>query len=565
MAEGFQSIHFSAAAADEQGMERAGARPLTRRAGPTLSQQPKSFESAEAAARFYLSNVLAGDTRPGMRGLTAPHSPQVVPDLRLRDSKPSPLTRTSIVRFEQTKESVPVFGANAVVELDQSNDLLSIDAQLAQVDEVSPIAAIAPKQAIASIAKLVQADSATLTGHAAPELNFFRDDEKGRWHLVWYVRNVPAAPPDFVSGLKSHGHGSSLAFRAPQLDYLVDAHDGAVVRYWSSNPTLVRCTGRDESGVVRTFYGSARQGKVALSDPLRRIVTIDLGFKSIEASPLPTDPFSLPSSDFSDCTAVVSAHFNASRVADFLRSVLMRDGVDDKGMEIVSYVNCASPGKLPSPDWPNAVWWQQRMWYGQKRQPSGQFRSFAEHLDIIAHELAHGVTEFTSNLVYMNQSGALNESFSDIFGIIIRNWDASEPETGGDTAGWNWEIGSNLGHGNRPLRDMRDPGRTGEPAHMDQYSTHPADNGGVHTNSNIHNKAAYVLLTARHADGSAVIPPREVAVLYYLTLQRLDRLASFRHVRATLLNVASTYFLGDARKAEKLNTIRSAYDGVGIR
>jgi Zn-dependent metalloprotease len=204
------------------------------------------------------------------------------------------------------------------------------------------------------------------------------------------------------------------------------------------------------------------------------------------------------------------------------------------------------------------------MWYGQSRDGNGQMRSFARHLDIIAHELAHGVTEFTANLVYLRQSGALNESFSDIFGVIIKNWDWGQPDTGGDAMRWDWEIGRGLGKGGLPLRDMSDPSRTDDPDHMNKYFNTAEDNGGVHTNSNIHNKAAYNVFTAINQAGSPVFTPRDVAVLYYLALTRLDKLATFAQTKATLLNVAGTYFAGDPSRQEKLDAISSAYAQVGI-
>lgn len=246
-----------------------------------------------------------------------------------------------------------------------------------------------------------------------------------------------------------------------------------------------------------------------------------------------------------------------------MRTVLMRDGVDDKGMEIISYINCTSPSDQAPPEWDNAMWWNNRMWYGQTRDGNGALRSFARHLDIIAHELAHGITEFTADLAYMKQSGALNESFSDIFGVMIKNWDWTHHD-GGNTAGWNWEIGAGMGGHGLPLRDMSDPSRTGDPAHMRAYSNQRSDNFGVHTNSNIHNKAAYNVMTATRADGTPMFTPRQSAVIYYLTLSRLDKLASFSQTLATLLNVSGVYFLASPDRQQKLDAIRKAYHDVGI-
>jgi bacillolysin len=562
MAETFQSIHFNVASGSDDSIKAAGTRSLVTRAGASRAPESTSFNSDEAAARFYLGNILAGDARPGMRGLTAPQDPQVVPDLQLRDSQPSPLTKTSIVRFVQTKASIPVFGSRAIVELDKDRELLAVDAELAHVEGVAAIANIAPQQALQKIATASNVAVESLSGVKAPNLTFYRDEDRNLWHLAYYFQSVPAAPSEFFTGMKSHGGQKSLAESRPELEYLVDAHDGAILLYWSSSPTLVQCTGMDEEGLVRTFYGDkTTQGVYALIDSLQRIRTIDLGGLSIDTDPLPTDPVTKDQRNFVDCEAAVSAHFNASRVCDFLRSVLKRDGVDGKGMELISYINCTYPTDEAPPEWHNATWYKQRMWYGQTRGENGKMKSYSRFLDIIAHELAHGLTQFTADLQYLRQSGALNESFSDIFGVIIRNWDRSQPDTGGDTAKWTWEIGAGLGSGGLPLRDMKDPTRTGDPAHMDAYVSTSADNGGVHTNSNIHNKAAFNFLTAKdHADAS-MFTPQEVAVLYYLTLGRLDKLATFKQTLNTLLNVAGTYFAGDR---EKLDAITAAYAGAGI-
>jgi bacillolysin len=569
MAHEFYSIHFNVASGSDTDVEAVGARPLAVRSSrPTRTTASRTFANEEAAARFYLGNILRRDARPSVRGITAPNRPEVVPDLKLRDSQLSPLTRTSIVRFVQTKASIPIFGSRAIVEMDKKRELLGIDAVLAEVDDINPQPTLSEADAMDKIiaeAKLVDRDK--LKQVEGAQKTFFHDEDEKRWHLAYHFRNVPAAPAGFFEGLKSHGGRRSLAERKPELDYLVDAHDGTVLLYWSSSPTSVpvACRGRDEEGQPRKFYGQmAPGGRFELSDPLRRIRTFDFSGGDIDSAAEPTEVISNEKAEFSGLEGAVSAHFNAARVHDFLKSVLMRDGVDDKGMELISYINCTSPADEPPPEWNNAAWWKRRMWYGQSRDGNGRLRSFARHLDIIAHELAHGVTEFTADLAYVRQSGALNESFSDILGVIINNWDWSQPETGGDVTGWKWEIGAGLGNGGLPLRDISDPTRTGDPDHMNNYVKTPADNGGVHTNSNIHNKAAYNVLTARDAGGSAVFTPRDVAILYYLTLGRLDKIATFAQTRSTLLNVTGTYYAGDPDRQRKLDAIAAAYNSVGI-
>lgn len=184
MTDRFASIHFNAADADDMALERLGTLPMARRTGRVLTESKTSFETDEAAARYFLSNVFADDGRPAVRSLTAPDRPEVVPDLKLCDSKQSRLTDSSTVRFVQTKSAVPIFGSCAVVELDGRRELLSIDAKLVDVKGVSPIASISEEQALAAIAEMTGTTDSLANATATPEKMFYLDEETDRWHLV---------------------------------------------------------------------------------------------------------------------------------------------------------------------------------------------------------------------------------------------------------------------------------------------------------------------------------------------------------------------------------------------
>ena len=153
---------------------------------------------------------------------------------------------------------------------------------------------------------------------------------------------------------------------------------------------------------------------------------------------------------------------------EFYQSVLQRDSIDDKGMALISRVNVTWARQEPPPALLNAFWWNGNMWYGQIRR-NGRLVSLSRYLDVIGHELTHGVIETTSNLVYATQSGALNESFADCAGVIINNWFTASDRHDVDT--WDWEIGRDLRGAGRPLRDFADPTRVGLPAHMNQFAS----------------------------------------------------------------------------------------------
>lgn len=202
------------------------------------------------------------------------------------------------------------------------------------------------------------------------------------------------------------------------------------------------------------------------------------------------------------------------------------------------------------------------MVYGQ-RSVGGVLRSYAVGLDIVAHEIFHGVTNFSARLEYAGETGALNESYSDIFGVIISNFD--QP----DIAQWNWELGEELDGTGIPIRDLSNPRRRNQPDHMRDFqflpNTSAGDYGGVHINSGIHNKAAFNLITARDIQDAFLFDAASVSVLFYQALtQYLSRRSGFSDSRTAVELVARTLFRTDPRRDAKLRAIAAAFEDVGI-
>ncbi|MCA9695230.1 MAG: M4 family metallopeptidase, partial [Myxococcales bacterium] len=483
----------------------------------------------------------------------------------------SALTDSSVVRFAQTVASIPVFGSHIVVEVGANDELIGVDAEVASVRGTPTEPSLDAAAAAAKVAELVGVEASEIVAADEPWLVFY-SDESERWHLAWLLPEVAHAPPDFRDAKPHKGHRSSPRRRNARLDYLVDAHDGEVLFYYSLTPGArrggppqvpVKCRGRDASAIDQEFYGLAVHGGFELYDPLQRTRTYDFrGGDTALDTELPELAVRSESADFGpENAAAVSAHVNVARVLDFLRAVLKRNGVDDEGMEVVSIVNCVDSESEDPPEWGNAIWWQNKMWYGQQRVGDALL-SYSTRLDVIGHELTHGVIEHTSGLIYKNQSGALNESFADIFGIIIANWYEVGPDS--DVGDWSWEFLAGLGEDGGPVRDLSNPKRTGDPDHMDDLYRGRDDEGGVHVNSNIHNKAAYNVLTARRGS-KRVFTPRDVAVLYYLCLMRLPQAATFKKALRVLLDVTAMIYSGDAEDAERrVEVVRAAYEKVGI-
>ena len=189
-----------------------------------------------------------------------------------------------------------------------------------------------------------------------------------------------------------------------------------------------------------------------------------------------------------------TVHDTTSQVAAFYSSVLGRNSVDNRGMNLLSSLNYGR-------NYQNAFWNGQQMVYGNGDQKV--FIDFWRSPDVIGHELTHGVTQYESGLQYQGESGALNESLSDCFGVTFNQWLNKWPTH--NSAGWLVGAGI-MGpqakyKGYTCLRDMVDPGAqhclSPQPSSYDQYD--PA--GDVHDNSGIPNKA-YALF-ARELGGNS--------------------------------------------------------------
>ena len=177
--------------------------------------------------------------------------------------------------------------------------------------------------------------------------------------------------------------------------------------------------------------------------------------------------------------AARDAHWGAEGTYDYYMNVWGRDGLDNNGMLMLSYVHYDS-------GLDNAYWDGSSMSYGDGSQQPGGFNPLVA-LDVCGHEFTHGVTENSSNLDYSYESGALNESFSDIFGTVLE-WNLT-PANGDFLIGEDVTVNANSA-----LRSMSNPNQYGDP---DCYTgtnwyTGSGDNGGVHTNSGVQNYWYYL-------------------------------------------------------------------------
>lgn len=243
---------------------------------------------------------------------------------------------------------------------------------------------------------------------------------------------------------------------------------------------------------------------------------------------------------------------------DFYYAAYQRNSIDNAGLALKATVHY-------SKKYDNAFWNGQEMIFGDG--DGVIFNGFTSSVDVIGHELTHGVTGSEANLNYQGQSGALNESISDVFGSMVKQFSANPKQTA-DKA--DWLIGDHLlakGVNGIALRSMKAPGtayddkvlgKDDQPADMKHYVHTAEDNGGVHTNSGIPNRAFYLV-----ASSIGGFSWEKAGQIWYDTLTdpRLKRTADFSaFANLTVLNASHRYGAGNEAKA-----VADAWNQVGVK
>ena len=314
--------------------------------------------------------------------------------------------------------------------------------------------------------------------------------------------------------------------------------------YETSTPS----TGTDLQGITRSFNSYFQNNEYILYDqsfPAGQSSAVGEGNAVDGAYPW----ISSSNADSGWDAAGVSAIYNAEQTYDYFLNTHSRNSFDGNGTKLRSFVN-----KLDEDGEPlfNAFWNGSQMFYGSGAYGS---KNMAIALDVAGHEFSHGVVEFTANLRYQNQSGAMNESFADFFGAMIDRDD--------------WYMGEDIACPCTEydyLRDMSNPPSTGDPGHMDNFlnlpNTKEGDWGGVHSNSGIHNRALYLLAEGLTSEGLGTsIGKAKAERLAYATLQKLFADAEFIDSANTMMLEAESIY--GASSAE-YQSVSDAWAAVGV-
>jgi Zn-dependent metalloprotease len=255
------------------------------------------------------------------------------------------------------------------------------------------------------------------------------------------------------------------------------------------------------------------------------------------------------------------AYEGAGATYDLYQTMYQRNSIDGHGLRMDSTVHYQK-------GYDNAFWNGQQMVYGDGDEdlPEAErlFNRFTIALDIIGHELTHGVTQFEAKLVYSNQPGALNESMSDVFGSLVKQWKLGQTADQAD-----WIIGQGLFTSNVQgvgIRSMKAPGtayndpvlgKDPQPAHMQNYVNTNQDNGGVHINSGIPNHAFYI--TAREIGGFAW---EKTGRIWYVALRDKLQVSSSFQDTANLTHQTAGELFGAGSLEQK--AVSTGWAAVGL-
>jgi thermolysin len=373
-------------------------------------------------------------------------------------------------------------------------------------------------------------------------------------------------------------------------EIFVDAHTGRVALEYSDVQTQAGVVARGTGVLGDSKKISVRPGSggFVTNDALRppsQLITYDLKGDTQRVLDYLSGRVTLGASDIgfdSDNTwtdgVVVDAHVYTGWTYDYLWKRFNRRGLNDANLVTRAIVHPANRASTPAERAANPLFYANAAYYGgglviygvglPDNVTSGgrTWNHTVAAIDIVAHELTHGVTSFSSGLIYLNESGALNESFSDIIGTAVEFF-FQQPGSGNHRADYLCGEDAVKPAG---IRSLENPGAYGHPDHYSRRFIGSADNGGVHTNSGISNHAFYLAIeggtnrtSGLSVQGVGASNREQIEKVFYRAFtQLLPANATFSTARAATIQAARDLY-GSGSAVER--AVTEAWTAVGVQ
>ncbi|MEH7611007.1 M4 family metallopeptidase [Gottfriedia acidiceleris] len=494
-------------------------------------------------------------------------------------------TNTYHVRTVEQYKGIPIYGSGQAVALDANNNVYASFGNITQKlsRTIIPTEAVISKEDAETTAKeSIESQIGTVKNYDGIDTELTIYPHNGKYYLTYLVKASTSVP-------------------APgYFHYFVDATNGEIIDSFDAidnlaDPaklTVAVGRGLDVFGKMQSFpvgkdtttgtsylYGGSIAGGTTTSPNIVPLATFDahrmgetpfillsalLGFTGFEIE-------TKSSTNFFYDPAGVSAHMNSDKVNKYYQTVHKRNSLDNKGMTLISTVHIGSK-------WNNAAWNGKQMLYGDG--DGIVLGSLAGGLDVTGHEMTHGVISNTANLTYQGESGAINESLADIFGAL------AEMNAAGATSPSDWEMGEDIytptKDGDGGLRSLSNPkSKSLSPIYGLKDNKYPdnyadrylgtEDKGGVHINSSINNKAAYLIAEGGTHNGITVTKlQRTVAEkIYYRALTMyLTPSSGFKEMREAAIQAARDLYPDSkttGQPSTQTKAVMDAYTAVGVQ
>lgn len=433
-------------------------------------------------------------------------------------------------RYVQRHRGVPVFGGDVVREINRFGQTESLFGTLYPGIDLE----VAPGIASDRARELLAAAGSGAFG-PSDEFGLVILPSRDGYHLTWTAR-VVSDSDGLIRRLFLDASNGSLLF----------SYDDT----WTEMPT----------NTTYDMRGHPRRTIQALSSSL----------------PLAQSDVAADNDNRWENSGAVDAHAYTGFTYDYYRKRFGRQGLDNGNLQVRSLVNPAQPTNADIQGGQFPLFFNNAAYFGSgfivygagSASPGGtvSVRNFAGAIDVVAHELTHGVTQYSSNLIYRNESGALNEAFSDIMGAAI---EFSKLPIGSGPGRSDWLIGEDLLLSGVPLRSLAAPSTRNHPDHYSIRFLGSIDNGGVHINSSIANHAFYLAvvggthrLSGLTVTGVGFNNLEQIERIFYRAFTQLPANATFAVARAATVQAArDLYGIGSAPE----RAVLEAWSAVGVQ
>ncbi|OUB51184.1 M4 family metallopeptidase [Bacillus thuringiensis] len=471
---------------------------------------------------------------------------------------------TTLVRLQQTYEGRDVYGYQLTAHINDDGVLTSVSGDsaqdLQQQEDLKQPITLSEEDAKKQLFNIYGND---LTFIEEPEIKqVVYVDENTNKATNAYQITFSASTPEYVSGtvlIDAFG-GNLLKELVQKLGIQVDS---SIVQSATANksqdPSKLTGTGKDDLGINRTFGITQRSdGTYMLADYSRGkgIETYTANYKDYNNYRRNVwgyldDLVTSNSTNFTNPKAV-SAHYLATKVYDFYQEKYGRNSFDNNGQKVISVVhgwNTNGTNKGNPKQWFNAFSNGAMLVYGDP---------IVRAFDVAGHEFTHAVTRNESGLEYAGEAGAINEALSDILGVAVEKY--------ANNGKFNWTMGEQSG---RIFRDMKNPSSISSryPEDYRHYNNLPIDadhdHGGVHTNSSIINKVAYLIASGGNHNGvnvHGIGEDKMFDIFYYANTDELNMTSNFKELKEACIRVATNLYGKDSLEVQAVQqAFKAAY------